>query len=83
DLSTQKLVRAREVHHMSELRLNSTQGIHSDNPVSGSHEFSWDAAIYGPPIADNWRLFAGNRCAKGNFDEGKGSSRQLFGGIEW
>ncbi|EIV3803898.1 TPA: poly-beta-1,6 N-acetyl-D-glucosamine export porin PgaA [Klebsiella aerogenes] len=83
DLSTQKLVRAREVHHMSELRLNSTQGIHSDNPVSGSHDFSWDAAIYGPPIADNWRLFAGNRFAKGNFDEGKGSSRQLFGGIEW
>jgi biofilm PGA synthesis protein PgaA len=26
DLSTQKLARAREVHHMSELRLNSTQG---------------------------------------------------------
>ncbi|WEF27837.1 poly-beta-1,6 N-acetyl-D-glucosamine export porin PgaA [Klebsiella aerogenes] len=83
DLSTQRLVRAREVHHMSELRLNSSQGIHSDNPVSGSHDFSWDAAIYGPPLADSWRLFAGNRFAKGNFDEGKGSSRQLFGGIEW
>lgn len=83
DLSTQRLVRAREVHHLSELRLNATQGIHSDNPVSGSHDFSWDAAIYGPPMADSWRLFAGNRFAKGNFDEGKGSSRQLFGGIEW
>lgn len=83
DLSTQKLSRAREVHHMSELRLNTTQGLHSDNPISGSHDFSWDAAIYGPPIADNWRLFAGNRLAKGNFDEGKGTSRQLFAGIEW
>ncbi len=83
DLSTQKLARAREVHRMSELRLNSTQGLHSDNPISGSHDFSWDAAIYAPPIADNWRLFAGNRFATGNFDEGKGTSRQLFAGIEW
>lgn len=83
DLATQRLLRTREVHHMSELRINASQGIHSDNPISGTHDFSWDSAIYGPPLADNWRLFAGNRFTKGNFAEGKGSSRNLAGGVEW
>ncbi|MDS0116293.1 poly-beta-1,6 N-acetyl-D-glucosamine export porin PgaA, partial [Enterobacter hormaechei subsp. steigerwaltii] len=31
----------------------------------------------------NWRLFAGARYAQGNFDEGKGISRHLLGGVEW
>ncbi len=44
---------------------------------------NWDATLYGPPMADNWRLFAGTRYAKGNFDEGKGTSRHLSGGVEW
>ncbi len=71
------------VHHMSELRLNAAKGLHSDNPVSGSHDMNWDATLYGPPVADNWRLFAGARYARGNFDEGKGISRHLLGGFEW
>ncbi|EPH2705894.1 poly-beta-1,6 N-acetyl-D-glucosamine export porin PgaA, partial [Klebsiella pneumoniae] len=32
---------------------------------------------------DSWRLFGGHRFAEGNFEEGKGSRRQLFAGIEW
>jgi biofilm PGA synthesis protein PgaA len=68
---------------MSELRLNASKGLHSDNPVSGTHDLNWDATLYGPPVADNWRLFAGTRYAEGNFDEGKGTSRHLLGGIEW
>lgn len=83
DLASQRLLRAREVHHMAELRINTGQGIYSDNPISGTHDFTWDSAIYGPPLADNWRLFAGSRFTKGNFTEGKGSSRSLAGGVEW
>ncbi|MCE1527086.1 poly-beta-1,6 N-acetyl-D-glucosamine export porin PgaA [Enterobacter hormaechei] len=83
DRSARRLDRLRMVHHMSELRLNEAKGLHSDNPVSGSHDMNWDATLYGPPVADNWRLFAGTRYAQGNFDEGKGISRHLLGGVEW
>lgn len=83
DLNTQRLARAREIHHFSELRLSVGKGLHSDNPVSGTHDLSFETAIYSPPIADSWRLFGGHRFAKGNFEEGKGSRRQLFAGIEW
>ena len=74
---------SREIHHFSELRLSVGKGLHSDNPVSGTHDLSFETAIYSPPIADSWRLFGGHRFAKGNFEEGKGSRRQLFAGIEW
>ncbi len=83
DRSARRLDRLRTVHHMSELRLNAGKGLHSDNPVSGTHDLTWDTTLYGPPIADSWRLFAGTRYGQGNFDEGKGSSRHLLGGVEW
>lgn len=83
DLNTQRLARAREIHHLSELRLSVGKGLHSDNPVSGTHDLSFETAIYSPPLADSWRLFGGHRFAEGNFEEGKGSRRQLFAGIEW
>ncbi|MEH0887980.1 poly-beta-1,6 N-acetyl-D-glucosamine export porin PgaA [Enterobacter sp. UNJFSC 003] len=83
DRGVQRLNRIRNVHHLSELRLNAGKGLHSDNPVSGSHDLNGDATLYGPPVADNWRLFGGTRFAQGKFDEGKGSSRHLFGGVEW
>lgn len=78
DRSARRLDRLRTVHHMSELRLNASKGLHSDNPVSGTHDLNWDATLYGPPVADNWRLFAGTRYAEGNFDEGKGTNRHLW-----
>ncbi len=83
DLNTQRLARAREIHYLSELRLSVGKGLHSDNPVSGTHDLSFETAIYSPPLADSWRLFGGHRFAEGNFEEGKGSRRQLFAGIEW
>ena len=83
DRSARRLDRLRTVHHMSELRLNAGKGLHSDNPVSGTHDLNWDATLYGPPVADSWRLFAGARYAQSHFDEGKGVSRHLLGGVEW
>lgn len=71
DLNTQRLARAREIHYLSELRLSVGKGLHSDNPVSGTHDLSFETAIYSPPLADSWRLFGGHRFAEGNFEEGK------------
>ncbi|WP_410317842.1 hypothetical protein, partial [Klebsiella pneumoniae] len=51
--------------------------------MSGTHDLSFETAIYSPPLADSWRLFGGHRFAEGNFEEGKGSRRQLFAGVEW
>ncbi|MCF0252628.1 MAG: poly-beta-1,6 N-acetyl-D-glucosamine export porin PgaA [Shigella flexneri] len=79
----QRLNMLRNVHYMSELRLNAEKGLHSDNPISGTHDLNWDATLYGPPIGNNWRLFGGTSFSQGNFDEGKGISRHFFGGIEW
>lgn len=83
DRSAQKLARLRDIQHFSELRINAGKGLYSDNPISGTHDLSWDATLYSPPLADNWRVFAGTRFAQGHFDEGKGSARHLFGGLEW
>ncbi|WP_270501855.1 poly-beta-1,6 N-acetyl-D-glucosamine export porin PgaA [Kluyvera ascorbata] len=83
DTDSRDLARMRSLHHFSELKLNVGKGLHSDNPISGSHDLSWDATLYGPPIDGSWRPFAGSRFAQGQFEEGKGISRQQFGGIEW
>ena len=83
DRSSQKLARLRDIQHFSELRVNAGKGLYSDNPISGSHDLSWDATLYSPPQADNWRVFAGTRFAQSHFDEGSGSARRLFGGLEW
>lgn len=83
DRSAQKLARMRDIQHFSELRVNATKGLYSDNPISGSRDLSWDATLYGPPMADSWRPFAGTRFAQGHFDEGNGSAHHLFGGLEW
>ncbi|MWO05863.1 DUF560 domain-containing protein, partial [Escherichia coli] len=46
-------------------------------------DLNWGATLYGPPMADKWRLFGGTQYSQGNFDEGKGISRHFFGGVEW
>lgn len=83
DPATQRLERVRNVHHKSELRISGSRGIDSDSPVSGSHDFTLNSAIYGPPMADNWRLFAGFNYANSEFEEGKGITRDASGGVEW
>jgi len=83
DTSTLRLARIRDVHKMSELRINGSQGIASDSPISGKHDFTLESAIYSPPIDDNWRLFTGFNFATGEFEEGKGINRELAAGAEW
>ncbi|XTZ37841.1 poly-beta-1,6 N-acetyl-D-glucosamine export porin PgaA [Salmonella enterica] len=81
--ATERLVRAREILHMSELRISASKGISSDSPISGSRDFSLNTLLYGPPIADNWRPFAGFNYVTGQFEEGKGYNRDISGGVEF
>lgn len=81
DRSARRLDRLRMVHHMSELRLKAGKGLHSDNPVSGSHDMNWDATLYGPPVADNWRLFAGTRYAQGISTKVKASAATCWAAL--
>lgn len=83
DESSLRLARARDVHHKTELRINGSQGISSDSPVSGQHDFTFNSALYSPPIGDNWRLFTAYNFASGEFEEGKGINRDLGVGTEW
>lgn len=73
----------RNIHHMSELRLNAGQGLYSDNSISGTHALNGIATLYSPPMGDNWRLFGGTRFSQGNFDKSKDISRHFFSGVEW
>ncbi|MCS2163929.1 poly-beta-1,6 N-acetyl-D-glucosamine export porin PgaA [Scandinavium sp. H11S7] len=81
--STQQLARTRDIRHMYELRISGNKGISSDSPISGSHDFTWNSALYGPPIAEHWRPFAGFNFATGEFEEGKGYNRDVLGGVEF
>lgn len=83
DRSAQRLARLRDIQHFSELRVNAGKGLYSDNPISGTHDLNWDATLYSSPTTDGWRAFAGTRFTQGHFDEGSGSARHLFGGVEW
>ncbi|CAI2788104.1 Poly-beta-1,6-N-acetyl-D-glucosamine export protein precursor [Serratia ficaria] len=81
--AAQQLERQRRIHHLSELRISGNQGIDSDGPISGSHDFGMHAALYSPPIDENWRLFTGWGFSTGQFEEGKGINRDLGAGAEW
>ena len=83
DPATKQLARTRDIHHMYELRVSGSKGISSDSPISGSHDFTFSSALYGPPMGENWRLFAGFDFATGEFEEGKGYSRNVSGGVEY
>ncbi|CAI0698666.1 Poly-beta-1,6-N-acetyl-D-glucosamine export protein precursor [Serratia entomophila] len=82
-VASQQLERSRRIHHMSELRVSGNQGIDSDGPISGTHDFGLRAALYSAPIDDNWRLFTGWGFTTGQFTEGKGINRDLSAGAEW
>ena len=83
DPATKQLARTRKIHEMYELRISGAKGISSDSPISGSHDFTLNSALYGPPMGENWRLFAGFDFAMGEFEEGKGYGRNTSGGVEY
>jgi biofilm PGA synthesis protein PgaA len=84
----QRLAREREVHDMSELRVEAyggkaNGGGDSDaGAVSGSRDFGIQTTLYSPPIAEDWRVFAGAGYATGDFTEGTGHHRFQRVGLE-
>ncbi|OLR21231.1 poly-beta-1,6 N-acetyl-D-glucosamine export porin PgaA [Enterobacter kobei] len=83
DAASLRLKRILDVHEKAELRISGGQGIDSDSPISGQHDFTLNSALYSPPINDNWRVFTGFNFATGEFEEGKGISRDIAAGVEW
>ncbi|BBP68172.1 poly-beta-1,6 N-acetyl-D-glucosamine export porin PgaA [Pseudomonas sp. Seg1] len=84
----QRLAREREVHDMSELRVEAyggkANGGGSGNAgaVSGSRDFGIQTTLYSPPIDEDWRVFAGAGYATGDFAEGTGNHRFQRVGLE-
>ena len=83
DEATLRLARIRDVHKMSEVRISGTRG---SRPIARSavRMTSTSTRLFTVRrINDNWRLFTGFNFATGEFEEGKGISRDLAAGAEW
>ncbi|WP_256588825.1 poly-beta-1,6 N-acetyl-D-glucosamine export porin PgaA, partial [Pseudomonas sp. HMWF021] len=85
----QRAAREREVHDMSELRVeayggkaNGGGGSGGAGAVSGSRDFGIQSTLYSPPIDEDWRVFVGAGYATGDFAEGTGTDRFQRVGLE-
>lgn len=81
--AVRQLDQYRQLHHLWELRAEAGKGLHSDNPVTGSHDLTVSARLYTPPIATNYRLFTGVQTEQSRFEEGKGRAQTPLLGLEW
>jgi len=81
--SVQRLAREWQVHDMAELRVTASRGVSTNNPALGSRDWNLDSVLYTPPIAENWRAFAGAGYSEGEFEEGKGYYGWTRAGVEW
>lgn len=82
-LDTQQLARAWQVHNLSELRVHTQYGISQHSPITDSGDFSVDSKLYTPPMAYNWRGFAGLGYASARFDGKPLQHRWYQAGAEW
>ncbi|WP_225767400.1 poly-beta-1,6 N-acetyl-D-glucosamine export porin PgaA [Inquilinus sp. Marseille-Q2685] len=78
-----RLAREWEVHTMAELQIKGDRGVAGSTPVSGGDDLSVEAVLYSPPIAYNWRGFAGLGRAAGAFDDGHAEFTWGRAGLEW
>lgn len=81
--AVKRLQRANDIHQLSELRIGGSVGLDSEGPDSGKHDTSLSSVIYSPPLATNYRAFAGYGFSHSRFSEGKGNVRDWLGGVEW
>lgn len=77
------LKRAHAIHHSAELRVAGTKNLDSNSPDSGKHDSSFDAVLYSPPVAQNWRAFVGFGQVDSHFPEGDGTYNDGLTGLEW
>ncbi|EHK0948439.1 TPA: hypothetical protein MNB55_000994 [Citrobacter farmeri] len=81
--AVKRLQRANDIHQLSELRIGGSVGLDYEGPDSGKHDTSLSSVIYSPPLATNYRAFAGYGFSHSRFSEGKGNVRDWLGGVEW
>src|SRR3546814_10832245 len=78
-----RLNRLWRVHKKAEFQLRSEFGFGGGNPLTGNRDRGVEAVFYSPPLAYDWRVFAGAGHASGRFEEGKGEHDSAFAGIEY
>ncbi|MBL5920726.1 poly-beta-1,6 N-acetyl-D-glucosamine export porin PgaA [Lelliottia amnigena] len=81
--AVKNLKRAHDSHHSAELRVAATKNLDSNSPDSGKHDSSFDAVLYSPPVAQNWRAFVGFGQIDSHFPEGDGKFNDWLTGLEW
>lgn len=83
NLSARRLARLWEVHNKAELRIEGEYGVGGGSPLTGNGDRGLQGALYSPPIAYDWRIFAGAGHAGSRFPEGKGDHDWAFAGIDY
>jgi biofilm PGA synthesis protein PgaA len=70
--SVQRLDRLWYVHNLAEFRFNAEKAIRSATNIQGGSGLSMGAALYSPPIAYNWRVFASGFAAHEKLSDAEG-----------
>src|SRR3546814_2110189 len=66
-LRARRLNRLWRVHKKAEFQLRSEFGFGGGNPLTGNRDRGVEAVFYSPPLAYDWRVFAGAGHASGRF----------------
>jgi biofilm PGA synthesis protein PgaA len=72
NLEAQRLDRLWQVHNMAELRITGEQAWRSATNIQGGSGIGIETQLYSPPIAYDWRLFAGELYAHEEMPPGEG-----------
>ncbi len=72
NLEAQRLDRLWQVHNMAELRVTGEQAWRSATNIQGGSGIGVETQLYSPPIAYDWRLFAGELYAHEEMPPGEG-----------
>lgn len=83
NLAVKELKRAHDIHNSAELRMGASMDLNSNSPDAKNRDSTFNTAIYSPPLAKNWRVFAGYGQTLNHFSEGKGNVHDWSTGVEW
>ncbi len=82
-LDVQQLERDWENHRRWELQVTAERDLRATSNVIGGNALTVGAQLYSPPIADDWRLFGGDRIAHEREPEGNITERLYDIGAEY
>lgn len=82
-----QLLRRWETHSLFELRVDGDWAkpfaVKNPGTTDLSQTPSIEARLYSPPVAYDWRVYAGVALAEGNFAEGRAHQSLALGGVEY